>query len=82
MKQLSKPLTTKQVVCHDGKNVYHFVEVTPDLVCTSGQPYMEVCTSKKTLATKVKSLKLTGKNLEDYENFKAENVQMLSEEVK
>jgi hypothetical protein len=24
MEQLSKPLTTKQVVCHNGKDVYHF----------------------------------------------------------
>lgn len=54
MEQLSKPLTTKQVVCHNGKSVYHFMEVTPNLVVTSGQPFMEVFDTKEALSTKIK----------------------------
>jgi hypothetical protein len=55
MKQLRKPLTTKQVCCHNGKSIYHLVEITPNLTVTSGQPFMEVFDTKEALATKIKS---------------------------
>jgi len=70
MIRLSHPIKTRYVACHNKKDVYHFVEVTPDLVCTTGQPFMEDYASKTWLETKVKTFAMTEKNRVDLEIFK------------
>jgi len=67
--ELKYPLTKKQVICYDDKDVRIFVEVQPNQVCSSGQPFMGVYATKLTLGTKVKTLTMTAKNVEDYQRF-------------
>ncbi len=74
MKELKYPKATMQVMCSNLRDVYHFVTVEPNQVCTSGQPVMEVFATKELLATKVATCAMTIKNQEDYEKFMSPDV--------
>ncbi len=67
--ELKYPLTTKQVMCHNGKDVYHFVTVEPNQVCTTGQPVMEMFDTKASLSLRADIMNLKGANKMDYEIF-------------
>ena len=45
----SKPATTKEIVCHNGKDIYHYVTNEPWHVTVSGQPYMDLAEYKVVL---------------------------------
>ena len=66
----SKPATTKQLVCHNGKDIYHYVENTPNLVTVSGQPYMIAKDTKLELYNAVKAKKMSVENKLDLAEYK------------
>ena len=69
MNELKYPATTKQVVCHNGTNVYHFFTVDTNSVCTSGQPIMEIFDTREALEVKMQTLEMTDANREDLQEF-------------
>ena len=70
MQIMSKPATTKQIVCHNGKDIYHYVTNEPWHVTVSGQPFMDVADDKLSLYNKVKDYKMTAKNKLDLAEYK------------
>ena len=72
VREVEHPTTKKLVLAHNGKDVYHFVTVTPDMVCTTGQPFMETFNQLTELETRVNELSSTVNNKEDFLAFKLE----------
>ncbi len=69
VREVEHPDKIQYVLCHNGKDVYHFIVVDPSNTCTTGQPFMETFENKELLLARMQTLEMTDEKREDLDAF-------------